>query len=151
MSTYRVEWPCCGSVTETQAWEPEHCPFCTPDEPAIPASEGAQLPEAAAFIVHRAMCEPALEWSEGDGWRNEPLFTADQMHAYARAALAAPAPQAPVALTDEQESAPLLLWNGGYYIRGRLVVEKSWAANAGSLAEPYFILAPQTKEPTNDR
>lgn len=31
MSTYRVEWPCCGSVTETQAWEPEQCPFCEPD------------------------------------------------------------------------------------------------------------------------
>ena len=33
MSTYRVEWPCCGSVTETQAWEPERCPFCKPDAP----------------------------------------------------------------------------------------------------------------------
>ena len=29
MSTYRVEWDCCGSVTETEAWEPESCPFCT--------------------------------------------------------------------------------------------------------------------------
>jgi len=28
MSTYRKEWPCCGDVTETEAWEPEHCPFC---------------------------------------------------------------------------------------------------------------------------
>lgn len=34
MSTYRVEWPCCGSATETQAWEPEQCPFCEPDNAA---------------------------------------------------------------------------------------------------------------------
>ena len=31
MGTYRKEWDCCGSVTETEAWEPEHCPFCTDD------------------------------------------------------------------------------------------------------------------------
>ena len=29
MSTYRKEWDCCGSVTETYSWEPETCPFCT--------------------------------------------------------------------------------------------------------------------------
>jgi hypothetical protein len=28
MGTYRKEWNCCGSVTETEAWEPEVCPFC---------------------------------------------------------------------------------------------------------------------------
>jgi hypothetical protein len=31
MGTYRKEWECCGSVTETDAWEPESCPFCTDD------------------------------------------------------------------------------------------------------------------------
>lgn len=31
MGTYRNEWNCCGSATETEAWEPEHCPFCTDD------------------------------------------------------------------------------------------------------------------------
>ena len=31
MGTYRKEWNCCGSVTETEAWEPETCPFCTKD------------------------------------------------------------------------------------------------------------------------
>lgn len=66
----------------------------------IPAPEGAQLPEAAAFIVHRAMCEPALEWTEGDGWKNEPLYTADQL----RAALAAPAED----IADLRESAAML-------------------------------------------
>ena len=30
MSTYRKEWDCCGDVTETDSWEPEVCPFCTP-------------------------------------------------------------------------------------------------------------------------
>ena len=28
MSTYRKEWSCCDSVTETQSWEPAECPFC---------------------------------------------------------------------------------------------------------------------------
>ena len=28
MGTYRVEWTCCGSVTETDAWEPSECPIC---------------------------------------------------------------------------------------------------------------------------
>ena len=28
MSTYRIEWECCGSVTETEAYEPDRCPFC---------------------------------------------------------------------------------------------------------------------------
>lgn len=29
MSTYRKHWDCCDSVTETEAWEPEECPFCS--------------------------------------------------------------------------------------------------------------------------
>ena len=37
MSMYRKEWDCCGSVTETEAWEPDACPFCTPAGP-VPAS-----------------------------------------------------------------------------------------------------------------
>lgn len=28
MSVYRKTWDCCGDTTETDAWEPEHCPFC---------------------------------------------------------------------------------------------------------------------------
>lgn len=44
MSMYRIEWPCCGDVTETEAWQPEHCPFCGPatiaagDAPVRPAA-----------------------------------------------------------------------------------------------------------------
>jgi len=29
MGTYRVDWDCCGSVSETDSWSPEECPFCT--------------------------------------------------------------------------------------------------------------------------
>jgi len=36
MSMYCREWNCCGSVTETDAWEPESCPFCNPLEAAAP-------------------------------------------------------------------------------------------------------------------
>lgn len=45
MSTYRKEWDCCDSVTETQAWEPEHCPFCyqTPAEAAAPQMLGTLM------------------------------------------------------------------------------------------------------------
>ena len=32
MGTYRVEWPCCGSITETDAWEPSECPICEATE-----------------------------------------------------------------------------------------------------------------------
>ncbi len=28
MSTDRIEWDCCGSVTETEAWSPSTCPIC---------------------------------------------------------------------------------------------------------------------------
>ena len=24
----QIEWNCCGSVTETESWKPEKCPFC---------------------------------------------------------------------------------------------------------------------------
>lgn len=43
MSTYRKEWPCCDSVTETSAWEPEACPFCTPAQ-AEPSGALPELP-----------------------------------------------------------------------------------------------------------
>ncbi len=59
MGTYRVEWPCCGSTTETEAWEPEQCPFCEPDnapaDPALLASvaEWRQLAETQDDIIQR--------------------------------------------------------------------------------------------------
>lgn len=43
MGTYRVEWPCCGSATETEAWEPEQCPFCEPDNAANAPADPALL------------------------------------------------------------------------------------------------------------
>jgi len=30
MGTYRKEWDCCDSVSETSGWEPDTCPFCKP-------------------------------------------------------------------------------------------------------------------------
>jgi len=30
MGMYRKEWSCCNSATETDAWEPQDCPFCAP-------------------------------------------------------------------------------------------------------------------------
>jgi hypothetical protein len=63
MSTYRVYWPCCDGVTETEAYEPEHCPFChqTPIEKPAP-----DLLEALKAMVHA--------WEFGDPYtdvRNE--------------------------------------------------------------------------------
>lgn len=71
---------------------------------AIPAPEGAQEPEPAAWLVtwkggehwycHAHASEmPAVDQARIMGGKCEPLY---------RAALAAPAPQAPVALTDER-------------------------------------------------
>jgi len=31
MGMYRKEWECCDSVTETESYEPERCPFCHRD------------------------------------------------------------------------------------------------------------------------
>lgn len=28
MSSYRVEWKCCGDITITEGYEPQSCPFC---------------------------------------------------------------------------------------------------------------------------
>ena len=46
MGTYRVEWPCCESVTITEAWEPDRCPFCY--EPPM---------EASALVLYDALEE----------------------------------------------------------------------------------------------
>lgn len=37
MGMHRKEWDCCDSVTETDSWEPETCPFCTKQDPALEA------------------------------------------------------------------------------------------------------------------
>lgn len=34
MGNYRKEWHCCDSVSETQGYEPEECPFCANSAPA---------------------------------------------------------------------------------------------------------------------
>jgi hypothetical protein len=115
----RVFWRLCVDLIEWAA---------SAAAPAVPPRAGdgnlPPLPGAAAFIVHRAMCEPALDWSEGDGWRNEALFTADQMRDYARAA--APAASAP-AEADVRD-----------------------AARYRALREGRFSFAPRITDPTNE-
>lgn len=61
-------------------------------KPAIPAPEGAQLPP----LPH-----PLLIAGGGQSW-----FNAEQMHAYARVALAAPAPQATDAELERRTGEP---------------------------------------------
>ena len=31
MGMYRIEWDCCGNVSETDSYEPDECPFCEPN------------------------------------------------------------------------------------------------------------------------
>lgn len=80
MSTYRKEWPCCDSVTETEAWEPEQCPFCTAQpRPAIDQdtlagvrrylndvlAEGTPNEQAVARTVSRMLAEPPASGVKG--------------------------------------------------------------------------------------
>jgi hypothetical protein len=69
MGTYRKEWNCCGSVTETEAWEPDSCPFCTPD----PVTPPAQASDCATCEGHgevsvQASDEPMREYRVGWFW-----------------------------------------------------------------------------------
>ena len=48
MSTYRIEWPCCRQVTETEAYEPDQCPFCERDRLA---AENAELVNALDIVM----------------------------------------------------------------------------------------------------
>lgn len=54
MGTYRVEWECCDSVTETSCWQPETCPFCT--------SAGVDIKKKAEEI--RQACENGASTSD---------------------------------------------------------------------------------------
>lgn len=63
MGMYRKEWSCCGSVTETDAWEPEACPFCTPPREAyvlellVAAGHVTQAKVDEAFVIARGVKE----------------------------------------------------------------------------------------------
>jgi hypothetical protein len=82
MGTYRKEWDCCGSVTETEAWEPESCPFCTDD--AAPFRKDAQR--------YRWLREHSTEYSltQKDGYGGRDLLGWDALDAAVDAAMAAP-------------------------------------------------------------
>jgi len=129
-------FPGCGDMRGMESWCAQVRAFLrTP----IPAPEGADEPEPAAWLVtwkggehlycHAHASElPAVDQARIMGGKCEPLY---------RVALAAPAPKAPVALTDEQLTQIL-------------------ASHAGPTITPYQIAraveaahgipAPQTKE-----
>lgn len=75
MSTYRREWDCCGSVTETDAWEPEFCPFCVNAECAAPsAANGAEMPELTMEEVAQALRNGFItEYGKGQMLNGEPV------------------------------------------------------------------------------
>lgn len=98
---------------------------------AIPAPEGA-LPDAMTYAAARSWAV-TKEWCRG--WDD------------ARAALAEPAPQAPVALTNEQIEA---WWRDIDGEASRLFIAML-IRFARAIEAAHGIPAPQTKEPTNDR
>lgn len=103
MSMYRKEWDCCGSATETNAWEPDSCPFCTSAAPSAVGAEQEDLPPL-----------PEPRFSSGT---TGALFTANQyrqgqrdaVEAYKRkqgeAAAASSAPMPPFAAPAGQHEA----------------------------------------------
>lgn len=73
MGTYRVEWPCCDSVTETQAWEPGQCPFCEPDN-------AANAPADPALLALARLGAMVLDWSPLEcGFPTMPGGVIDEM------------------------------------------------------------------------
>lgn len=53
MSMYRKEWGCCGSITETEAWEPEDCPFCKPlAQQTEPVEPGAWVASKDGRVIY---------------------------------------------------------------------------------------------------
>lgn len=68
MGMYRKEWECCNSVTETEAWEPESCPFCPPAPAVVQAevSEVRPVAEVAESHVYLLCKQPNGErWPVG--------------------------------------------------------------------------------------
>lgn len=80
MSTYRKEWDCCGQVTETEAYEPESCPFCTEEKYVIELrSERDRL-----HAMNSRLIEAMREISSMHGFWNNGIWVANK----ARAAIA---------------------------------------------------------------
>ena len=70
MGMYRKEWSCCGSVTETESWEPDECPFCT-TPPYVTEThkrtwEGLTVGDKMAFLVQDFGGNrlDAMDWAE---------------------------------------------------------------------------------------
>lgn len=62
MGMYRKEWDCCDSVTETDGWEPEHCPFCAA-RAAAPVS-GPTGPKVDMELPEGDKRELKIMWQE---------------------------------------------------------------------------------------
>jgi hypothetical protein len=84
MSTYRIEWECCGSVTETVSWEPDACPVCTRDELRVQVAgliaERDKLlndHDIDMLEYHNACVESAQRGAEAERLRNA-IYTLDR-------------------------------------------------------------------------
>jgi hypothetical protein len=71
MSTYRVEWKCCGSVTETNCWKPDECPFCKADLDGDRWRHFASSPQTALMLG------TSLDPNSEQNWRDECNKLAD--------------------------------------------------------------------------
>lgn len=105
MSMYRREWDCCGSVTETDAWEPESCPFCTPDKPSIAAQSVASAAPADKWASEDLIAAVAQGWcseaNSGKEMDSDLAFDiANSVHRFLQAEDIAASPKS--ALNEEQ-------------------------------------------------
>jgi hypothetical protein len=73
MGTYRKEWDCCDSVTETESREPEDCPFCVGLSPAGPPNR-----------EWLGLTHEEVEEVEGQCWTRGGLGAQFQRHLFAR-------------------------------------------------------------------
>lgn len=150
MGTYRKEWDCCGSATETEAWEPDTCPFCTPVEQAQRAA-AANAGFQAGREPYRALLaalDAHLDANDYGGLEVGKHHSSDVTRAIeaARAALSAP----PVAWMNPDESfvVDAFIWSRDpQNPRYRVPVydDRALSANAGTPAEQP---APATAAPS---
>ncbi len=82
MSMYRNEWICCGSVTETDGWDPDACPFCTPAAPAPVAQPDDPMTPSHVDAVdhaHEILRRKGYQ-RDGDFFVNVNRVGAEAMH-----------------------------------------------------------------------
>ena len=63
MGMYRTEWECCGDTTETDAWIPDACPFCSVI--ALKAERDALREQVERMVEWaRGRCECCEHWAD---------------------------------------------------------------------------------------